>query len=174
MSKTYKIAIVGPESTGKSTLAAELAAYFQAPLVEEYAREYCTGLKSPCTLEDEIAMYHGQIEREEAALKESPDLLICDTTILNVKIWCDHVFEYCPEFIEEEVRRRPYDLYLLMNIDMPWQEDPLRDFPDLREHFLEVFQLELRLLQANVQLISGLGSERLKNALSSINYYYSR
>lgn len=171
MEKVLKIAVIGPESTGKSTLSAQLAEHYQCPWVEEYAREYCSRLTRPCTLEDEINMFHGQIALEEKALAQTPKLIICDTTILNVKVWCEYVLEECPEFVKETIRQRHYDLYLLMDIDMPWEYDPLREFPHLREHFLSIYTLELKLLSANSVKISGQGTNRLENAIQAVDRF---
>ncbi len=171
MEKVVKIAIIGPESTGKSTISEQLAAHYATNWVTEYARAYCSKLTEPCTLQDELNMFKGQILVEDAALAQKPALLFCDTTILNVKIWCEHVFEECPAQVVEEIKRRPYDLYLLMDIDMPWQYDPLREFPDLRDHFLAIFKLELQQLKANYVVISGIGDARLQAAITTIDSF---
>ncbi|KAF5308687.1 hypothetical protein FQR65_LT18011 [Abscondita terminalis] len=145
-----KIAVVGPESTGKSTIAQAIARHFNTVCVPEYAREYCKNLKNEYTLQDEVNMYYGQIAME---------------------VWCDYLFGNTPEEVKNEIRHRAYDLYLLMDIDLPWEDDPLRDFPNEREHFLAVWKKELDSLEARYSLISGLGEERLKNALKAIEEF---
>ena len=167
-----KIAVVGPESTGKSTMAHYLAKELNTLCVPEYARFYCEDLNRQYTLEDEVNMFHGQRALEEAvASKVTNNILICDTTILTVKIWCDHLFKHTPENIIEEIRKSKYDLYLLMDIDLPWEDDPLRDFPTEREHFMNIWKDELDALNANYYIISGTGQERLQNGLKiSINF----
>jgi len=159
-----KIAIVGPESTGKSTLAGQLAKYYATVWVPEYAREYCERLTAPCSWQDEINMFRGQLALEKQLLPLAKELLICDTTFITVKIWSDYTFGKSPQEVLDELPRNPYDLYLLMDIDLPWQEDPLRDFPHLREYFMDVWHKELRALQANYVLISGSDTERFNNA----------
>ena len=92
-------------------------------------------------------MYYGQIALEDTLIPLAHNnMLICDTTILTVKIWCDHLFGDTPQEVKDEIKRRPYDLYLLMDIDLPWEEDPLRDFPEQREHFMDVVLFRLLLL----------------------------
>lgn len=165
-----KIAIVGPESTGKSTIAQAVARNFNTVCVPEFAREYCKNLHNQYTQQDEVNMYYGQIALEDTLIPLAfNNILICDTTILTVKIWCDHLFGDTPQEVKDEIQQRPYDLYLLMDIDLPWEEDPLRDFPEQREHFMEVWKQELNQLNARYAIISGLGVERFENALQSIN-----
>lgn len=164
-----KIAVVGPESTGKSTIAQHLASLLGTVCVPEYSRYYCANLNNVYTLADEVNMFYGQVALEEALLPLAQEnLLICDTTIMTIKVWCDYLFQETPLEVLDEIKRRDYDLYLLMDIDLPWQDDPLRDFPEQRGHFMEVWKTELQALGANYVLISGLGDERLRNAEAAV------
>jgi NadR type nicotinamide-nucleotide adenylyltransferase len=164
-----KIAVVGPESTGKSTISAQLAEHYQTVWVPEYARGYCEQLTAPCSWEDEINMFHGQLKLEESLLPEANKVLICDTTFITVKIWSDHVFGKTPDVVLEALPKHVYDLYLLMDIDLPWQDDPLRDFPHLREHFMEVWHRELQSLKVPYKVISGSDEMRFRNAVNTID-----
>lgn len=166
-----KIAVVGPESTGKSTMSEQLAAYYNTVWVPEYAREYCENLTAPCTWQDEINMFRGQLELENRLLPQANKLLICDTTFITVKIWSDYTFGKSPQEVLDELPRHPYDFYLLMDIDLPWEEDPLRDFPHLREHFMAVWYAELQALNASYAKISGNDEVRFKNAVTAVNKY---
>ncbi len=166
-----KIAIVGPESTGKSAMAEWLAEYYQTIWVPEYARGYCEKLTAPCTWQDEINMFRGQLEMEKELLPKANKLLICDTTFITIKIWSDYTFGQAPLEVLDELPKHPYDFYLLMDIDLAWEHDPLRDFPHLREYFMEVWHKELKMLNANYHVISGKGDERFKNAATAINDY---
>ncbi|WP_395803280.1 AAA family ATPase [Daejeonella sp.] len=170
-SSLIKIAIVGPESTGKSTISEQLANHYQTIWVPEFARNYCAKLTSPCTWKDEINMFRGQLELEAELAVKANNILICDTTIITVKIWSDHIFGSSPQEVLDKLPHHPYDLYLLMDIDLPWEEDPLRDFPDLREHFLGVWHSELKSLKANYRLISGSDELRLNNAIQCIDTF---
>ncbi|GAA5220828.1 AAA family ATPase [Membranihabitans marinus] len=169
---SIKIGVVGPESTGKSTITKILAQHYNCHYVPEYARYYCEHLENEYTLQDEVNMYYGQIALEDSILSIAEnDLIICDTTFITIKIWSDHLFGHTPQIVLDELLRRRYDHYLLMDIDMPWEDDPLRDFPDKRSHFLEVWKEELTALNASYDLISGLGHDRTMAALHSIDEY---
>ncbi|PWG81098.1 AAA family ATPase [Pararcticibacter amylolyticus] len=166
-----KIAIVGPESTGKSTISQQLADHYNTVWVPEYAREYCSKLKEPCSWQDEINMFNGQLELESRLIKKANKILICDTTFLTVKIWCDFSFGKSPDEVLEELPRHPYDLYLLMDTDLPWEDDPLRDFPHLREYFMDIWHKELHALNARYAVIQGDNTTRFNNAVSFVNKY---
>ena len=168
-----KIAIVGPESTGKSTMSAYLANYYQTVWVPEFARGYCEKLTEPPTWQDEINMFYGQLALEKQLLPTANKLLICDTTFITVKIWSDHSFGKTPKEVLDELPIHPYDIYLLLDIDLSWEEDPLRDFPHLREHFMDVWIKELNQLKANYKVISGSGDERYNNAVKVIDDFIS-
>ncbi len=170
-----KIAIVGPESTGKSTMSQLLARHYKVSWVPEYARYYCENLTAPYTLQDEVNMFYGQVALEDAILVTTEsDFIICDTTFVTVKIWSDEMLGETPQLVLDALPKRPYDLYLLMDIDLPWQDDPLRDFPNQRAYFMDVWHKELRALNANYQLISGLGDARAANAINAIDNFLSK
>ena len=138
-----KIVILGPESTGKSTLSAMLADYYGTTWCPEFAREYLltngsnyeyddllTIAKGQLALEDEYAQ---QLEEQSLPLLEAGGKipLFIDTDMYVMKVWCEFVFNQCHRFILEEISKRKYDLYLLCNIDLPWVEDELREYPDI-------------------------------------------
>lgn len=167
-----KIAVVGPESTGKSFMSRRLAKEFETLFVPEYARYYCEDLDNKYTLQDELNMFYGQIALEDSVLAvlDNP-ILICDTTILTVKVWSDHLFGETPEVVLEEVKSRVYDFYLLMDIDLPWEDDPLRDFPNEREYFMGVWKKELSVLRADYAVIRGTGETRNINGINAVKKY---
>ena len=166
-----KIAIVGPESTGKSTMSIALAKHYNVAWVPEYARYYCASLTADCTLQDEVNMFHGQVALEDAVIETTAsDFIICDTTFLTVKIWSDEMLGETPKIVLDALKTSPYDLYLLLDIDLPWEEDPLRDFPHMREHFMEVWHKELKALDANYVVIDGIET-RLQNAIEAIDEF---
>lgn len=167
-----KIAIVGPESTGKSTITQQLAKHFDTLWVPEYARYYCAALTEPCNLQDEVNMFHGQLALEDSILAiAEKDLVFCDTTFITVKIWSDEVFGETPQIVLDALPKYNYDLYLLMDIDLPWQEDPLRDFPHKREHFMQVWHQELKDLNAVYVKVGGQGEDRLNNAITAVQTF---
>jgi NadR type nicotinamide-nucleotide adenylyltransferase len=172
-SEIIKIAIVGPESTGKSTMAAYLAQHYNTVWVPEFAREYCEKLTELPTWQDEINMFYGQLALEESLLTQANKLLICDTTFITVKIWSDYTFGRSPQAVLDKLPLHPYDLYLLLDVDLPWEEDPLRDFPHLREHFMGVWHNELKALDANYVVISGTGEGRYERAVKEVDEFIS-
>ncbi len=173
-SEIIKIAVVGPESTGKSTMSEYLAAHYNTIWVPEYARSYCEKLTEPPTWQDEINMFYGQVALEDELRTKASKLLICDTTFLTVKIWSEYTFSKAPQQVLDELPKRPYDFYLLLNIDMPWEEDPLRDFPHMREHFMEVWYKELNELNAKYVLIEGTGTKRHERAVEAVDEYLKK
>lgn len=172
MNKTIKkIAIVGPESTGKSTMSIDLAKHYNVAWVPEYARYYCAALTADCTLQDEINMFHGQVALEDSILATAEtDFMICDTTFLTVKIWSDEMLGETPQIVLDALATRSYDFYILLDIDLPWQEDPLRDFPHMREHFMNIWHKELKALDANYVVVGGI-ENRLQNAINAVNEF---
>ncbi|HEK21789.1 MULTISPECIES: ATP-binding protein [unclassified Mucilaginibacter] len=170
-SDIIKIAVVGPESTGKSTMSAFLAAHYQTVWVPEFARGYCEKLTAPPTWHDEVNMFYGQLALEAELLPKANRLLICDTTFITVKIWSDQLFGSSPQEVLDELPRHPYHLYLLLDIDLPWQDDPLRDFPHLRDHFMQIWHQELKALNANYTVISGTGQDRYERAVEVIDKF---
>lgn len=166
-----KIAIVGPESTGKSTLTKLLAKHYQTLWVAEFARYYCAALTGPCTMQDEINMFHGQLALEDAVLAMAEkDFIFCDTTFLTVKIWSDEMLGETPAIVLDALKERSYDLYLLLDIDLPWEADPLRDFPHMREHFMQTWYKELHELDARYVLISGIDN-RFQDAVTAVDAF---
>lgn len=170
--RKLKIAVVGPESTGKSEMAQRLAAEWNTLYVPEYSRYYCEGLNREYTLQDEMNIFYGQLALEDSLMSVlRRPLIICDTCFLTVKVWSDHLFGFTPERVLEERLVRKYDFYLLMDIDLPWVDDPLRDFPDKREYFLEVWKKELAGVSGRYSLISGLGEARFRSGIEAVREF---
>jgi len=163
-----RIAIVGPESTGKSTLAEQLAKHYNTVFIPEYAREYIAKLNRPYTLEDIIIISKTQVELEEVMAAKANKILICDTNLLVTKIWAEHKYKQCPQWILDNLKQRHYDVYLLCNIDIPWQADPQREHPHLREELFSIYKNELDKQSTPYAIISGLNEARLKNAVEAI------
>lgn len=163
-----KVAITGPESTGKSALAEALAAHFKTIWVPEYAREYIARLNRPYHQEDINVIALNQLASENKWEKEANKLLICDTEFIVTKIWSEFVFGNCSEWIKNKVEMHRYDLYLLMDIDLPWQEDPQREHPHQRKELFSKYYRELEHHNFPFAVISGQGEERLHNAIEVI------
>lgn len=170
--RILKIAITGPESTGKSMLAEQLAKYFRTAWVPEYAREYIGKLDRKYQQEDILKIAKAQLESEDQQLKKAKQFLFCDTEFLVTKIWSEHAYGNCDPWIQEKFSTHIYDLYLLMNIDIPWESDPQREHPHMREYFFNWYSSELKKPAFPFLIISGLGEERFKNALKEIKSFF--
>ncbi len=163
-----KIAITGPESTGKSTLSAALAEALGTIWVPEFAREYLETLGRPYEESDLLRIAKGQIELQEELEARSNKYLICDTELLVMKIWSEHKYGRCHPWILQKLQEINYDLYILPYIDVPWEEDPLREHPDLREHFYKKYRAELLLRNANFIEVRGSLENRLQQAIIAV------
>ncbi|MGV3538745.1 MAG: AAA family ATPase [Rufibacter sp.] len=163
-----KIAVTGPESTGKSTLSQQLAQHYGAPWVPEYAREYLDLLGRPYEAHDLEEIAKGQLERWQQAAAENPPLLFLDTELLVLKIWSEHAYGVCAPFILEQLKKQTVDLYLLSDIDLPWEPDPLREHPHLRQFFFDWYKRELEVMGVPYVVISGSAEERLLNAVEAV------
>jgi len=168
MIKLKRIALIGPESTGKTTLCNELAKYFQTVWVPEFSRSYMETLKRPYTLEDIEYCTKKQLEEENRLIPQANQFIFADTELIVAKVWCEDVFHICPPWIEVEIEKRKYDLYLLTFPDLPFAEDPVRENPRRREYFYQLYKDELEKRKCNFEIIRGTGGERFENCLSCI------
>ncbi len=164
-----RIAITGPESTGKSQLAEVLAKHFNTTWVPEFARTYLEKLDRPYQFEDIECIAKGQLASEEAFAEKANGLLFCDTDCLVTKIWAEFKYGRCPQWIEDSFKSHIYDLYLLCDIDLPWEYDPLREHPDQRSILFNLYLEALKLQGLPYFVIKGHGDERSKNAINIIN-----
>ena len=128
-----KIVIIGPESTGKSTLCAQLAEHYQTMWCPEFAREYLKATGGKYTPEDLLNIAHGQLELEDTLLNEARNgLYFIDTDMYVMKVWYEVAFGNCPTWVLKQIASRSYDFYFLCAPDLPWVKDELREYPDLR------------------------------------------
>ncbi|MDW3647707.1 MAG: ATP-binding protein [Bacteroidia bacterium] len=164
-----KIAIVGPESTGKSSLAKDLAAHYDLPWVEEYARKYLENLARPYGQSDLIEIALGQLQLEEKLLANNPSFLICDTNLLVIKIWSEFKYGNADPALEELYNFEEYRHYFLCDTDIAWSFDPLREHPEQRVELFNIYHHSLRQLGLSFSIIRGTKEERLKFAVSEIN-----
>jgi NadR type nicotinamide-nucleotide adenylyltransferase len=167
MPNIKKIVIIGPESTGKSTLTQGLAEKFGEPWVEEYAREYLDDLGRAYNYGDLLKIAQGQIALEEQKANAANELLFCDTDLHVIQVWSDHKFKKTHPWILQQIKKRTYDLYFLTDIDIPWQEDPLREHPDpeMRQYFFDIYRELLSNSKTPFSLISGNPEQRLDQAV---------
>lgn len=165
-----KIAILGPESTGKSQLSIELANYFDAPYVPEMAREYLAEKGINYTNQDvlDIATLQQETENKLQKIHNDKTYLFCDTELITIKIWLEFKEWKVPNWIIEQIKNSDYKLYLLTDIDLPWQEDPLRENPYDRIELFQLFEKELIDFGKNYKIVKGSGDLRTKNAIEII------
>ena len=167
--KIFRIAITGPESTGKSTLAKKLAAYYNTVWVPEFARIYIDKLNRPYEEHDLTAIAKGQISLEMELISKANNYLFCDTELTVIKIWSEYKYGTVDPYILSEYDKSSYDLYLLLGIELPWEYDPQREHPEKRKFFFDWFEQELKYRGANYQVISGEGEFRFTNACQAID-----
>jgi NadR type nicotinamide-nucleotide adenylyltransferase len=165
---TRRVAITGPESTGKSELSKNLANIFETTWVSEYAREYLNQIDRHYTKEDILAIARGQLHNEEEIAQKASKILFCDTDMIVLKIWSEFKYGTCNNWIKNKVVSHRYDLYLLCDIDLEWVDDPLREHPGEREELFNLYIRELETISAPYRIISGKGSNRVNNAMRAI------
>ena len=176
-----KIAIIGPESTGKSTLCEQLAEHYHTLWCPEYAREYLTKHGMMYTYNDLLTIAQGQVVLEDeyiqlaignwqlASNRIYP--LFIDTDMHVMKVWCEFVFGKCHQFILDQIVERKYDLYFLCNVDLPWTADELREYPDLetRQELYEIYKRIMTNQPVPWVEISGGSEERFETAVRTVD-----
>ena len=165
-----RILILGPESTGKSTLAEKLAKHFAEPWVPEVAREYLEKLDRPYAYEDLLQIGKQQMQLEDELAKQAKHYLFCDTDLRVIQVWSQNRYGKVDPWVLEELARRTYDLILLCAPDLPWQADPLREHPELemRQQFFEIYKQLSQASGIPWILVSGDTAQRLSTAIQAV------
>jgi NadR type nicotinamide-nucleotide adenylyltransferase len=164
-----RVCLIGPECTGKTTLAERLAGHFGVAWVGEFARQYAQQVRRLLTAEDIEPIAHGQMTLEDAARQLTTDnLLILDTDLISTVVYATHYYSTCPEWIKTEARARKADLYLLTDVDMPWTIDDVRDSAAPRETLHRVFAGTLAIYGADFVAIRGDRETRFAAAVAAI------
>lgn len=179
-----KIVIIGPESTGKSSLCEQLAKHYDTRWCPEFAREYLLKHGTNYSYDDLLTIAKGQLAMEDEytnrvnsewsmgnknAEPHSP--LFIDTDMYVMKVWCEFVFSRCHRFVLDQIVERKYDLYLLCNTDLPWVKDELREYPDpvTRERLYRIYK-DIMINQPVPWVeISGNYDERLLKAIAAVD-----
>lgn len=169
LSAMLKIAIVGPESSGKTTLCQALAAHFAAPWVPEFAREYLEAREGRYAQADLLSIAAGQCAGEDLAMQLGAPLVICDTDMITIRIWSEEKFGGCDARIVELAEHRHYDHWLLCRPDFPWEPDPLRENPHDRDRLFAVYQDMLERLGKPFTIIEGIRERRVGDAVAFID-----
>lgn len=166
-----RIVLTGPESTGKTTLAAGIASALGAPLVAEAARQFAESFPGPLSELTVAPIARLSIRLEEAAIAQAatpPPLIVRDTDLVSTVVYARHYYGTVSPWIEEEALAHRGDLYLLCAPDLPWVADGVRDRPAEREEMFESFAETLRRIGARVVVVRGVGRERLGVALDAL------
>lgn len=174
MSEIAKIVIYGPESTGKTTLCQTLANHYQTNWVPEFAREYLQEkwdrFKKKCDKEDLLFIAKKQIETENKFIKTANKYLFCDTNVLILRVWSELYFDgYCHPHILSLIESIKYDLYMLTDIDVPWEQDDLRDMPHQRELLYNHHKRLLEYYGFKYITLKGSHKVRLQKAIDEID-----
>ena len=173
-SNCKKVVLYGPESTGKTTLSIELAKHFKTNWVPEYAREYLQTIwdneKRICEPKDILPIAIGQMKLENELAIKSKSLLICDTNLFETMVYSKYYYGgNCDPLLEKYALKNKYDLYLLTDIDIPWEKDDLRDRPNDREQMFTYFKQQLITDNFPFLVLEGNPKERVEKAVTAID-----
>ena len=167
-----KIAIYGPESTGKTTLAKQLAAHFDTVWAPEFARDYLqekwNTKKEICALEDLLPIAIGQMQLENEALQKANTYLFADTCLMITKVFSEMYYGFCDAKLDKAARKHKYDLFFLTDVDVPWEQDDLRDAPNNRVESFEKFKTALIENNKPFIVLSGDAEMRFQKAIAII------
>ena len=168
-----KVAIVGPESSGKTTLARELAEYFKTLWVPEYSRMLFEFLGAPATQADIGLIVVGQYALQKAYEAFATRPFICDTEPRLSKIWSQRLYNYWDQDLDAMTSQSSFAHYLITRPDMPWEQDPLRCLPHDGAEFFKVCSREFSKLNLPLSEIYGQGPARLQNAMTALEYLWT-
>jgi NadR type nicotinamide-nucleotide adenylyltransferase len=170
MPEVKKIVIIGGESTGKSTLCAQLAAHYNTSWVREFAREFLEKQQCTYAYSDLVKIALGQLASENIAVNKANQYLFCDTNLHVIKVWSEHKYKQCDPIIIEQIKQQKYDAYILTSPDFPWQHDPLREHPEeaMRQYFFMLYKSILENEQTPFCIVDGSERNRLIQAIAFI------
>ena len=173
-SNCIKVVLFGPESTGKTTLSKHLARHYNSVWVQEYAREYLQNKwnneRKTCESSDLLPIAIGQMKLENDLAKKTDSVLICDTDLLETKVYSEAYYSgICDPILEKYALENTYDMYFLTYIDTPWEADDLRDKPNERLQMFKAFENALIKYNRPYVLLKGDRIERLKTAVEHID-----
>ena len=167
-----RIAILGAESTGKTTLARSLALRFNTRWVPEYAREYMSLHTGAYSVDDIVRIAQHQLREENEMVHHANRLIFLDTEFIVAKVWAEDVFGFCPDWIRGQLLEHRYDLYLLTSNDLPWVADPVRVNPQRRDYFFNLYKRELEENEFPFEIITGRYESRLLNGINAVKKHF--
>lgn len=163
-----RVVLTGPESTGKSVLSEKLAKHFNTNFVEEYGRTYCEAFGTDLNKMDFAHIAGGQMLIEDQAALQSNKILFCDTDLIVTQIWAEIYFNHCPQWILQAAHQRKYDLFLLMDKDIPWVDDGTRAFEENRAWQYNRLKEELESRSLPYVEIKGDFDQRFDKAVAAV------
>ena len=165
-SSLKKIVLTGPESTGKTTLAEQLARYYNTVCVTEYAREYVHSLQRSYEYRDLVHIAKKQMEQIAGDYPDGRGFVFFDTGLIITKIWFIEVYKKSPDFLEKAIRDFHIDMFLLCSPDIPWKEDPVRENRGRnRDRLFTIYKNELEYYGFAYGIVRGKGEVRMNNAI---------
>jgi nicotinamide riboside kinase len=165
---TIKVAVLGAESTGKTSLCKELAQHFSGEWVPEYARTYVESLKRPYNYQD--VMHIASVQKKEFHKIYDSLLVFFDTELIITKIWFEVVWKKCPQWIVNEIINSQFDCYLVCDTSLPWQADAVRENGGEMRNILHAeYCKNLDLYNKHYHIVTGNGQSRVDNAIQHIN-----
>jgi NadR type nicotinamide-nucleotide adenylyltransferase len=164
-----RVVLTGSESTGKTTLAEQLARHYEADLVPEFVRAYAEQRGGIIEFSDHGPIARGQIALEDEHIATAGRLLVQDTDLLSTVVYCNHYFGRCPPWIEEAAAARRPDLYLLCEIDLGWIADGVRDRGHMRDEMQQLFRDAVLASGVPTAIVTGVGRERFERAVDAID-----
>lgn len=175
MGSKKKIVVTGPESTGKTELAKNLASYFGSAWVPEYAREYIEKRNGKYSFSDVENIAREQLNSVCMYEKKEKKILFIDTYLIIIKVWFEYVYKCIPIWLHNEILRSKIDLFLVCDTDIPWVYDPIRENGgEMRETLLNSYIEELKFYHFPYEIVRGNGKERIKNALKHIQKHQKK
>jgi NadR type nicotinamide-nucleotide adenylyltransferase len=167
--RVIRIVLTGSESTGKTTLAGQLAEHYKADVVPEFVRSYAEKKGGMIEFGDHGPIARGQMSLEDEVIARATHLLVQDTDLLSTVVYCKHYFGQCPPWIEAAAAARRPDLYLLCEIDLDWVADGVRDRGHMRDEMQQLFRDAVLASGVPAATITGVGGERLERAIDAID-----